>query len=55
MTCFNSTLYDVKNGKKIWIAESTTQAGGTLFMSDQTQIKSFIGGLVSALKTDGHL
>lgn len=55
VTSIRSTLYEVKTGKKIWVADSTISASGAYDMSDQQQVDSYIGNLMSTLKKDGHL
>lgn len=48
-------IYDVKNAKVIWVGDSSTNAGGLLYMSDETQADSIATEITTALQESGHM
>lgn len=48
-------LYDIKTANVIWVGDSSTKAGGLLFMGDDTQVESITTEIVASLSESGHL
>ena len=48
-------VYDIVTGRVIWVADSSTKAGGLLYVGDETQTDSIAAEIVDALAVSGHL
>jgi hypothetical protein len=48
-------IFDIHTADVIWIGDSSTKAGGLLFMGDETQTDSISSQIVSSLKSNGHI
>ena len=48
-------LYDLKEGRVIWVGNLKTAARGAFFMSDNTTVSSMTEEIISALLLKGHL
>jgi hypothetical protein len=48
-------LYHVASGRKVWIADSRTTAGGLAYMGDDTQTESIAEETVASLQKSGHI
>lgn len=48
-------VYDVASGRTVWVGDSSTQAGGLLYMDDETQTESIAEETVANLKSNGHI
>lgn len=48
-------IYDVATSKVIWVGDTSTQAGGLLYMDDDTQAQSIADEIVTALTESGHM
>lgn len=55
VTAIRVDLYDIATCKPIWVGDCKTEAGGTLYMRDSTQINNFSKKLISTLKDSGHI
>jgi len=54
-TATRVNLYDAKTAKVIWVGDTSTEAGGFLFMSDDTQADSIANEVIISLASNGHL
>lgn len=54
-TSTRATLYEVVSGRKVWIADSRTTAGGLAYMGDDTQTESIAEETVASLQKSGHI
>jgi len=54
-TIADTKLYDIASGNVIWTAQSETEAGGSLFMSDTTTGNNLANKIGESLKSKGHL
>jgi hypothetical protein len=48
-------VYDVASGRTVWVGDSSTQAGGLLYMDDETKTESIAEETVASLKSNGHI
>ena len=50
-----ATLYDVKTGRIIWVADLDTSARGSLYMSNSGTVYSMVKKVITSLLAKGHL
>ena len=48
-------VFDIRTTDVIWIGDSSTKAGGLLFMGDETQTDSISSNVVTSLSESGHI
>jgi hypothetical protein len=48
-------VYNVKSEKLVWVGDTYTEAGGLLYMSDESTTDSIAEDVVETLKESGHL
>jgi hypothetical protein len=48
-------IYEVASGRTVWVGDSTTRAGGLLYMDDETQTESMAEETIASLKSNGHI
>ena len=50
-----ATLYDIETGNIVWVGDTFTQAGGSLYMGDSTTVNSTVEEIINELVARGHL
>lgn len=54
-TATRITIYDITTAHTIWVGDSTTHAGGLLYIGDETQTDNIAKEVTDSLVKSGHL